>query len=74
MVCKALIKYRIDPETCIACGACKRICPANAVTGEKDIVHVIDEDLCIKCGACFEVCPPKANSVEKIQAFEKGGA
>ncbi len=74
MVCKALIKYRIDPETCIACGACKRICPANAVIGEKDVIHVINEDLCIKCGACFEVCPPKANSVEKVQAFEKGGA
>jgi NADH:ubiquinone oxidoreductase subunit F (NADH-binding)/(2Fe-2S) ferredoxin len=74
MVCKALIKYWINPETCIACGACKRICPASAVSGEKDVVHVIDEELCIKCGACFEVCPPKANAVEKILAFEKGGA
>ncbi|MFX1415517.1 MAG: NADH-quinone oxidoreductase subunit NuoF [Promethearchaeota archaeon] len=74
MVCKALIKYWVNPETCIACGACKRICPASAVSGEKDVVHVINEELCIKCGACFEVCPPKANAVEKILAFDKGGA
>jgi NADH:ubiquinone oxidoreductase subunit F (NADH-binding) len=74
MVCKDLIRYRIDEETCIACGACKRICPANAITGEKDVVHIIDQNLCIKCGACFEVCPPKASSVLKASAFDKGGA
>ena len=74
MVCKDLIRYEIDKETCIACGACKRICPASAITGEKEVVHVIDQDLCIKCGACFEVCPPKASAVVKTSAFEKGGA
>ncbi len=74
MVCKDLIRYEIDKETCIACGACKRICPASAITGEKEVVHVIDQDICIKCGACFEVCPPKASSVLKKSAFEKGGA
>ncbi|MHA2140687.1 MAG: NADH-quinone oxidoreductase subunit NuoF [Candidatus Thorarchaeota archaeon] len=73
MVCKALIKYKINAETCNACGACKRICPANAISGEKDVVHVIDDDLCITCGACFEVCPPKASAVDKISAFQKGG-
>jgi ferredoxin len=73
MVCKALIKYDIIAETCIACGACKRICPASAITGEKDVVHVIDQDLCIKCGACYEVCPPKASAVERVPAFQKGG-
>ncbi len=74
MVCTALIRYEIDEKTCIYCGACKRICPANAITGEKDVLHVIDQDLCIKCGACFEVCPPKASAVVKVSAFEKGGA
>ena len=74
MVCTALIRYEIDEKTCIYCGACKRICPASAITGEKDVLHVIDQDLCIKCGACFEVCPPKASAVVKVSAFEKGGA
>ncbi|MFX1481556.1 MAG: NADH-quinone oxidoreductase subunit NuoF [Promethearchaeota archaeon] len=74
MVCKDLIRYEINKKTCIACGACKRICPASAISGEKDVVHVIDQNLCIKCGACFEVCPPKASAVERVSAFSKGGA
>jgi NADH:ubiquinone oxidoreductase subunit F (NADH-binding)/Pyruvate/2-oxoacid:ferredoxin oxidoreductase delta subunit len=72
-VCKDLIKYTIVPEKCIGCGACLRICPANAITGKKNEVHVILDELCIKCGACFEVCPPKANAVDKIPAHHGGG-
>jgi len=72
-VCKALIKYVIVPEKCIGCGACLRICPANAITGKKNEVHVISDDLCIKCGACFEVCPPKATAIDKIPAYHGSG-
>jgi len=72
-VCKDLIKYTIVPEKCIGCGACLRICPANAITGKKNEVHVILDELCIKCGACFEVCPPTAKAVDKIPAYHGGG-
>ncbi|MGD9395089.1 MAG: NADH-quinone oxidoreductase subunit NuoF [Candidatus Thorarchaeota archaeon] len=76
MVCRDLVKFTIDPDKCIACTACKRICPTGAVQGERDVIHTIDQDLCIKCGACFEVCPPKADAVLKVPAFGKsnGGA
>jgi NADH-quinone oxidoreductase subunit F len=69
-VCKDLIRYVIVPEKCIGCGACLRICPANAITGEKNEVHSINQERCIKCGACFEVCPPKAQAVDKVPAFQ----
>ncbi len=58
--------YYIDPEKCQACGTCRRRCPAGAITGEKNKIHVIDQEKCIKCGTCYEVCPPKFKAVRKI--------
>ena len=55
-VCKALIKYSIDPENCTGCHLCARICPVEAAKGIKKEVHTIDDEICIKCGACYEVC------------------
>ena len=44
-------------ETCIGCGACKKICPSRAIAGEKKEFHIIDTTLCIQCRACGTVCP-----------------
>jgi len=55
-VCKALIGYRIDEETCVGCGACVKVCPSDAITGEKKKPHTIDFEKCIKCGVCKETC------------------
>jgi NADH-quinone oxidoreductase subunit F len=54
--CEALTVYSIDPSTCTGCRACSRVCPVQAITGERKEVHVIDEELCIKCGACYDKC------------------
>ena len=47
-------------DTCIGCTACTKRCPTNAITGERNQLHVIDATLCIDCGACGTVCPPEA--------------
>ncbi|MGB6873511.1 MAG: NADH-quinone oxidoreductase subunit NuoF [Dehalococcoidia bacterium] len=65
-VCKALISYYIDPEKCQACMICLRQCPAGAIAGGKNQIHVIDQEKCTKCGTCFEVCPPRFGAVKKI--------
>jgi NADP-reducing hydrogenase subunit HndC len=65
-VCKALISYYIDPEKCRACMICLRQCPAQAITGGKNQIHVIDQEKCTKCGTCFEVCPPRFGAAKKI--------
>ncbi len=61
--CKNLLTYSIDTEKCVGCTACAKVCPVNAIAGERKQPHVIDTTICIKCGQCFEVC--KFNAVKR---------
>lgn len=54
--CKELIFFSIDPENCTGCGACLKICPADAIMGETKKPHQLDPNKCIKCRACYEAC------------------
>jgi len=56
-VCKDLFEFRIDAEKCTACGKCRKVCPVEAVNGEKKVPHKITQEKCIKCGACYDACP-----------------
>lgn len=47
-------------ESCNGCGACAKICPVEAIRGEKEMLHVIDPTLCIDCGACGRICPQES--------------
>ena len=54
--CKELLSYYIDAEACTGCRACKKVCPADAIEGEKKEPHVIIDEKCIACGACLDRC------------------
>jgi NADH:ubiquinone oxidoreductase subunit F (NADH-binding)/(2Fe-2S) ferredoxin len=54
--CKNLLSYSIIPNKCVGCTACAKVCPANAIKGDRKQPHVIDSEKCIKCGQCFDVC------------------
>jgi NADH:ubiquinone oxidoreductase subunit F (NADH-binding)/NAD-dependent dihydropyrimidine dehydrogenase PreA subunit len=60
-VCTPLIQYSISESDCTGCGACAKICPTQAIKGEKKQNHLILAEICSKCGSCIDVC--KANAV-----------
>ena len=64
--CKELISFYIDPSKCKACMVCARKCPADAIVGGKNKIHIVDQDKCTKCGTCFESCPPRFGAVAKL--------
>jgi NADH-quinone oxidoreductase subunit F len=55
-VCKNLITISIDPEKCTGCGACLKVCPVDAIMGEKKKPHQLDQSKCVKCRGCYEAC------------------
>jgi len=58
-VCRELIVFEIT-DACNGCAACAKVCPADAVTGEKKGRHAIDVDRCTSCGLCQASCPEDA--------------
>jgi Na+-translocating ferredoxin:NAD+ oxidoreductase RNF subunit RnfB len=51
----------IDSSTCLACYACVRVCPVNAIQVRVDQEPpVVVHDRCIGCGSCLRVCAPEA--------------
>ncbi|NLJ40158.1 MAG: NADH-quinone oxidoreductase subunit NuoF [Clostridiales bacterium] len=56
-VCDALLQYTIIEDKCKGCSLCTRVCPVDAISGQKKQPYNIDQSICIKCGACLEKCP-----------------
>jgi len=60
-VCRALTSFWIDEKLCTSCGACRRVCPSQAIIGEKKVPHKIIQELCVRCRSCYDTC--KFNSI-----------
>jgi NADH:ubiquinone oxidoreductase subunit F (NADH-binding)/(2Fe-2S) ferredoxin/NAD-dependent dihydropyrimidine dehydrogenase PreA subunit len=69
-VCRSLVRPWINPELCKACGLCARVCPAEAINGEKGVPYEIDLEKCCDCLRCLKECPFNAISQGGISRAE----
>ncbi len=72
------LHLEIDPSRCVACLACIRVCPTDAIAlpPEARVVEVLEEH-CIRCGECLTACPHDAilatGEVERAVAIAEAG-
>jgi len=57
-------KVKADPQKCVACLTCIRVCPHGAIQlvradGGKEVAGISDA-ACFACGVCAGICPAKA--------------
>ncbi len=59
------MNFVIDAELCVACLACVRVCPTDAiaVAADEPLLLQIEDEPCIRCGQCFQACPHGAVKV-----------
>ena len=54
--------FSIDPNACVGCLACVRVCPTGAVEVQDPLIR-IEESACIRCGLCVPACTHDAIEV-----------
>ncbi|MDI6799757.1 MAG: NADH-ubiquinone oxidoreductase-F iron-sulfur binding region domain-containing protein [Actinomycetota bacterium] len=61
--CDEITCLKIEPSACTICGACKEVCPEDAIVGEGLVAYLADNrpmkirtKRCTRCGRCQEVC------------------
>lgn len=46
-----------DKSVCVACGACRKVCPRGAISIWRGCYAVVNEESCVGCGICAKTCP-----------------
>ncbi len=56
-----ICKYVFSDKGCFGCGACKNICPIDAIDMGYDndgyLIPVANNEICVECGKCKKICP-----------------
>ena len=50
-------KATVNLSICVACGACAKVCPKEAISVWKGCYARVAEETCVGCGLCAKTCP-----------------
>lgn len=59
----------INPDSCIGCGRCERVC-AHSAAVVTDRKAAISHDQCVGCGRCIGVCPADAVQAAMDESYD----
>lgn len=57
-------EFSADPDRCVRCGRCARLCPAGNIAWQEGLLPVW-QDRCVVCQRCAAVCPHDAVRLPK---------
>ena len=60
----------VDREICVACGACAKECPKQAIGVYKGCYAVVKASDCVGCGRCARACPAGCITIRERGADE----
>ncbi|MCA9764622.1 MAG: 4Fe-4S binding protein, partial [Gemmatimonadetes bacterium] len=72
------MQLSVDSSRCVACLACVRVCPTDAIAlpPEARVVEIVREN-CIHCGDCVPACPHEAigqsGAIDQALAIAESG-
>lgn len=55
----------VNQNECVACGACVKTCPKQALSIYKGVFAQVDAGKCVGCGLCVKACP--ASVIQKTE-------
>lgn len=58
VIAKASKELRVNPQRCILCGKCQRVCPTGNILQSQD--NLFFSDSCTLCLRCYSQCPTAA--------------
>lgn len=58
----------VDPDLCLACGACVENCQFTAISQAGALPAQIDQARCMGCGVCVNQCPNAALTLQRAPA------